>query len=352
MRPPTTPAAPDTAPGPAAGPGLAEGPAPAGALPDPPPHPRSHPPSGRPGRTTPALARDVRTRFRARGAPRALAADLYHHLMRVSFLQLMLLLTTGWVGTNIVFMGLYLAGGDCYSAQPDHPVLSAFSFSVQTLSSIGYGAQHPTTPWGHLIADIEAFVGMIFSAMGAGLMFARFSRPSARVGFSDSLVLHRRGGRPHLVLRAANLRGNQIVEASASLYALCDEQTAEGHHARRLIELTLVRGRSPIFALSWLMMHEVDERSPLWGLSEAELRARVDSFVVSLTGIDDTFSQTVHAQRFYSVDELRWDEAFVDMVEPQPDGSQLLHHDKLHLRHPVAPGDQMERLLPIPARGG
>lgn len=314
------------------------------AQPPPPPPPL--------GRTTPQLARDVRLRFQARGAPRALAADLYHHLMRVSFLRLMLLLATGWVVTNLVFMGLYLAGGDCYSAQPEHPILSAFSFSVQTLSSIGYGAQHPTTTWGHVVADVEALVGMIFSAMGAGLMFARFSRPTARVGFSNSLVVHRRGGRPHLLLRAANLRGNQIVEATASLYALCDEQTSEGHRVRRLIELPLVRGRSPVFALSWLMLHEIDERSPLWGLSEAELRAQIDSFVVSLTGIDDTFSQTVHAQRFYSVDELAWDQAFVDMVEPQADGSQLLHHDRLHLVHPIADADRMERLTRVPPRAG
>ena len=295
-------------------------------------------------RTSSALARDVSRRFRTRGAPRAAAADLYHHLMRVSFLRLMLLLTSGWITTNIGFTLLYLAGGDCYNAQPEHPVLSAFSFSVQTLSSIGYGAQHPTTAWGHAVADLEALIGMVFSAMGAGLMFARFSRPSARVGFSDSLLVHLRGGRPHLVLRAANLRGNQIVEASASLYALVDEITSEGHHARRLVELPLVRTKSPIFALSWLMMHEIDPKSPLHGLTEPELRARVDSFVVSLTGIDDTFSQTVHAQRFYSIDDLRWDEAFVDMVEPQPDGSQLLHHDKLHHRVAVRSADRMERL--------
>lgn len=315
-------------------------------------HAPGPPPSPPVGRTTPQLARDVRLRFRARGAPRAWAADLYHHLMRVSFLRLMGILTTGWVATNLGFMGLYLAGGDCYSAQPEHPILSAFSFSVQTLSSIGYGAQHPTTTWGHLVADVEAFVGMIFSAMGAGLMFARFSRPTARVGFSDSLVVHRRGGRPHLLLRAANLRGNQIVDASASLYALCDEQTIEGHRVRRLIELPLVRCRSPVFALSWLMLHEIDERSPLWGLSEAELRAQIDSFVVTLTGIDDTFSQTVHAQRFYSVDEVAWDQAFVDMVEPQADGSQLLHHDRLHLIQPVADADRMERLSRVPPRAG
>lgn len=296
-------------------------------------------------RTSSALARDPSRRFHARGAARAWAADAYHHLMRVSFLRLLLILSAGWVLTNLVFMALYLAGGDCYNAQPAHPILSAFSFSVQTLSSIGYGAQYPTTTWGHAVADVEALVGMVFSAMGAGLMFARFSRPTARVGFSDSLLIHRRGGRPHLVLRAANLRGNQIVEATASLYALIDEITAEGHQARRLVELPLVRGRSPIFALSWLMMHEIDARSPLHGLSEEELRARVDSFVVSLTGIDDTFSQTVHAQRFYSVDDLRWDEVFVDMVEPQADGSQLLHHDRLHQRRPVPAQDRQQRLI-------
>lgn len=303
------------------------------------PPPALVPPLSRPPRPVP-----LDRRFRMRGAPSAFGADLYHRLMRASFWRLVGLLFISWLAINALFAIGYLAGGDCYNAQPDHPILSAFSFSVQTLSSIGYGSQHPTTPWAHLLANAEAFVGMVSSAMGAGLMFARFARPNARVAFSNALVLHRRDGVPTLALRAANLRGNQIVEARATLSALLDHTSAEGHHTRRLIDLPLVRARSPVFALSWLIQHEITETSPLYGLSEPELRARVDSFIISLTGIDDIFHQTVHAQRFYNIEDLAWGEVFIDMVTTEPDGGMMVHHDRLHDRSPAHP--PLERLLP------
>lgn len=302
--------------------------------------PRASPPAP----TGPALAS---RRFQMRGAPVAFGADLYHRLMRAPLWRLLAQLFGVWLLINAVFTALYVAGGDCYNAQPEHPLLSAFSFSVQTLSSIGYGAQHPTTAWAHWIANVEAFVGMVSSAMGAGLMFARFARPSARVAFSNRLVIHRRDGVPTLLLRTANLRGNQIVEAQASLHALCDHVSAEGHKARRLIELPLVRGRSPVFALSWLIQHEINEKSPLHGLSEEELRAKVASFIVSITGIDDIFHQTVHAQQFYDIGQVAWNESFVDMVTPTEDGGMIVHHDMLHLRKPGPADPPLLRLVPL-----
>lgn len=300
--------------------------------------------------TPPMGGLPLNRRFQTRGAPTAFAADLYHRLMQAPFWRLLLQLFGAWLLLNLVFAGLFVAGGDCYNAQPAHPYISAFSFSVQTLSSIGYGAQHPTTPWAHAVADLEAFVGMAASAMGAGLMFARFARPSARVAFSNRLVIHRRDGVPTLLLRTANLRGNQIVEARASLHALCEHVSAEGHHARRLIELPLVRGRSPVFALSWLIQHEINENSPLYGLSEEELRGRIVSFIVSLTGIDDIFHQTVHAQHFYDISQLAWNESFVDMVTPTGDGGMMVHHDVLHLRKPAPPEPPLLRLVRAPAQ--
>lgn len=282
----------------------------------------------------PKLSKDG-VRFVAHDVAWTRWTDVYHELMRSSWLFTITVLFLGWVFINGVFALLYLLGGDCIGATDPTSFLQAFSFSVQTSSSLGYGAMHPTTDWAHVVSNLEAFAGVLMVAVGTGLMFAKFSRPTARIEFADTLLLQMRDGQPSIVLRVANQRGNRIVQASMHLACFRDEQTPEGHTLRRLIDLPMTREQTPTFALSMTLVHPIDPSSPLAALTVDELREEVVSFVLTVSGLDDTFSQTVHAQHYYGPEQLAVDATFVDMLETTDAGMLAVHHSRLSQTRPM-----------------
>ncbi len=268
--------------------------------------------------------------FEQRGARGAGLADLYHHLLTAGWGRLIGQMAVGFTAFNLIFALLYLAGGDCINASEPGNLLLAFSFSVQTAASIGYGAMAPTTPWAYLLSNLEGFLGLIGMAMASGLMFAKFSRPTARISFSSRAVVNDRNGVPTLQFRMSNERGNQIVEAQLSVVALIDEVTAEGERLRRLVDLKLLRDRTPMFSLSWVAMHPIVPGSPLFGRVGPEGVAEdLVAIVVNLTGTDDTMVQTVHARQLYGPDDLHWGMRFVDMLENSDDGHIIVHHRRI-----------------------
>jgi len=166
--------------------------------------------------------------------------------------------------------------------------------------------------------------------MVTGLMFARFSRPTARVLFSRVAVIAPYNGVPTLMMRVANERRNQILEAQIGVSLLRDEVTKEGQFIRRFYDLKLVRSQTRIFSLSWLVMHEIDESSPLYGETlESMIQAQPD-IVVTLTGLDETVAQTVHARHYYIAEEILWNMRFVDIFSTKPDGRRLLDLTRFH----------------------
>ncbi len=231
--------------------------------------------------------------------------------------------------TNAAFAALYLAGGDCINAQDPRSFADAFSFSVQTIATIGYGAMSPTTPWANAVVAIESFVGLLAVALASGMCFAKFSRPDARVGFSSVAVVSDREGRPCLMFRIANERNSRIIDARISVYALVDEVTLEGQRMRRFHPLVLERDRSPVFLMSWLVMHPLDRGSPLVGDDPTRLDPAVRSIVVTLSGVEDTFMSTVHRQHHYQPDDVRFGHRFVDMIGDD-NGELTLDHSRLH----------------------
>lgn len=277
-----------------------------------------------------------RQRFRQIGAQRSSLRDTYHLLLTASWFQVIALLFVGFVFFNAVFATLYLLGGDCINAEDPTSWLQTFSFSVQTMAAIGYGAMAPTTPYAYILSNAEGFLGLIGMAMASGLMFAKFSRPTARITFSNAMVVQPRDGVPTLMFRASNERGNQIVQAQLSVVALVDEVTAEGETMRRLIDLELVRNRTPMFSLSWVAMHHLDEGSPLRPLLSPEgCDPALIAIVVNLSGTDDTLLQTVHARTLYPPARIRWGYRFADMLESHEDGHLVVHHRRIHDIEPL-----------------
>ena len=125
-------------------------------------------------------------------------SDLYHSVISMGWLRFVSFISGGYFCFNLAFATLYLLGGDCYNAQDPSSFLQAFAFSVQTMSGIGYGAMSPTTPYANVVSIVEAFLGLTGIAMVTGLLFAKFSRPVARVGFSQFAVVNVMDGLPTL----------------------------------------------------------------------------------------------------------------------------------------------------------
>lgn len=208
--------------------------------------------------------------------------------------------------------------------------LDAFFFSVQTMASIGYGVMHPRTTYAHTVVTIESFIGLLGLAITTGLVFARFSRPTARVLFSQVAVIIPHNGVPTLMFRAANKRGNQILEAQLQVSLLRDEISLEGEFMRRFYDLKLLRSRTSAFALSWTVMHPIDETSPLLGATTESLVEEETTITVSLTGLDETVSQTIHARHTYTAQDILWNMRFVDIVSWTPDGERYIDYTHFH----------------------
>jgi inward rectifier potassium channel len=256
--------------------------------------------------------------------------DPYHVLLTLSWFQFIALVSIGYFITNALFALAYLAGGDgIENARPGN-FLDAFFFSVQTMASIGYGAMYPKTPYANFLVTIESILGLLGLAMASGIMFARFSLPKARVIFSRVALITPYNGLPTLMFRVANRRQNWILEAQVRVTLVKNEYTKEGDFIRRFYDLPLVRGESPLFALSWLVMHVIDEDSPIYGITPAQMVEDEMEIVVTLTGIDETVSQTIHARHSYISDEIDWNMRFVDILGKTSDGKRCIDYSRFH----------------------
>lgn len=264
------------------------------------------------------------------GGRTAFVADLYHFLLVTSWPRLLLLIGSVYASVNAVFAGLYLAGGDCVQGAAPGSFGDMFFFSVQTFSTIGYGVLVPKTLYASVVVTVEAFIGLVTVAMATGLMFAKFSRPTARILFSDKMVIGVRNGKPTLSFRMANERGNDVIEASFRVTVLKPEISAEGETIRRLHDVPLVRSETPLFAISFTAYHTIDESSPIFGETPESMAREFIRFVVTVTGLDASFGTTIHARRIYEAPDVAWNARFVDVLSNLPDGRLQIDLGKFH----------------------
>ncbi len=260
--------------------------------------------------------------------------DLYHATLTVGWPAFLGGLAGVYVFTNAVFALLYRLGPDSV-ANSHGDIENLFYFSVETLTTVGYGEFSPQTRYGHVLVAVETFTGLFFTASMLGLIFARMSRPRARLLFARHLAVGPHEGRLTLHARVANARLNVIGSARARLWMLAKVSTAERVGFRRFIELPLLRSENPTFVLSWTILHVIDEASPLHGRTAEDLAAEDVFFVLTITGEDETFAQTVQARETYGPDDLRWGSRYVDVLSVLEDGTTFLDYDRFHAVEPV-----------------
>jgi inward rectifier potassium channel len=229
-----------------------------------------------------------------------------------------------------VFAVFYWIGDQPISNVAGGAYIDYLYFSIETLSTAGYGDMHPRSHYGHLIATVELFTGIFSMSLMTGLIFARFSRPNARLLFADNPVISNHEGLPTLMVRIANERHNIISNATARLWLFKNVVSMEGQSFRRFYELPLVRNESPALALSWVLYHVLDEESPLYGLSADDLEASNVSLAVVVSGYDVLAAQTVHAQKTYVRQDIRFGHRYADILGTLEDGRLRVDYGKFH----------------------
>jgi inward rectifier potassium channel len=264
-----------------------------------------------------------------RNLPSNIWTDLYHFLIVRSWLQLLGILFAVYFLSNVVFaLGYFLGGTNCI--QGAHGFIDDFFFSVQTLSTIGYGTMVPHTLYAHVLVMTQAFAGTLFLAVVTGLVFSKFARPTARVLWSQNVTIIMRDGKRQLQFRMANARANQIVEAQLRVAFASTEVTSDGERLRRFADVKLQRDRNILFALSWTAVHEINDDSPLQGLTVEKMREIQMQLVCSLVGIDETFAQQVHSRHAYLPEDVVYDQRFADIVSIKNDGSRAIDYARFN----------------------
>ena len=259
--------------------------------------------------------------------------DVYHAVLTAPWWGFFVAVAAIFAAVNTIFALLYMS--DPRGIEHAKGFWDYFLFSVQTIGSANYTVMFPKDIFENVVVSVEAFFGILNLALITGVVFARFSRPFARVLFSSVAVIAPFNGVPTLMFRAANQRGNQILNAEVMMSLARQVTTQEGIEMRRFEELRLVRSRSPLFALSWTVMHPIDEFSPLHGVTPDSLFENEMEIIILMSGRDDTLSDMIYARHSYMPDEILWNRRFVDVLEETPSGRRLLNLRCFHETTPL-----------------
>lgn len=259
----------------------------------------------------------------------------YLYLIQVPWHTFVAITLGSFFLVNLLFAVVYFFIGvnalhEAHATNTYDRFLNAFFFSSQTLTTVGYGAIYPEGVAANLVAAVEAFIGLMGFAVATGLLVGRVSRPSARIGFSDSMVVAPYQDQTALMFRVANRRSNSLMELTAQVLLMTVENCGTGGRLeRRFVLLTLERTGVLFFPLTWTIVHPIDEKSPLYGKTAQDLKQLQVEFLILIKGTDDTFGQTVHQRYSYRHDEVVWNAKYAPAFDVTEEGDLELQMDRL-----------------------
>ncbi len=263
--------------------------------------------------------------------------DLYHVLLNMPWSAFLVTALAVFLALNSTFALLYMTDvHGIANARPGN-FWDTFLFSVSTIASANYSKLAPVSAYANGVFVFETFVDYIYLAFLTSIIFARFSRPLARVVFSNVAVIAPFDGVPTLMFRVANQRGNSILDAEAKVTLARRQVTSEGIVMRRFEELRLARERSSLFALSWTVMPRIDQASPLSGVTQDGLYEGEMEIVVLLSGTDETLADRIYARHSYAPDDIQWNRRFVDVLSSTPQGRRVVDLNRFNDTYPVEP---------------
>lgn len=257
----------------------------------------------------------------------------YLHLISMPWFSFLALVFAAYLAVNTIFAGLYYSLGPGHLLGGDAPdkltrFLNAFFFSAHTLTTVGYGNIAPIAVSSNIFAVIEALIGLLGFALATGILFGRFSQPSARIGFSEFALIAPYEGRTSLQFRMVNRRPNALMEMEATVILMSVEGEL-GKQKRTFQTLPLERDTIDFLALTWTVVHPIDESSPLFGKTNEDLEKKQAEVIVLIKGFDETFSQGVRARYSYRFDEIAWNAKFTPAFDFDETGSMVLNINKV-----------------------
>lgn len=258
----------------------------------------------------------------------------YHRFITTTWGHFMLVVMAGFIVANFLFAGLYVAlgvenlqGADQSSAWTRF--YDAYFFSAQTLTTVGYGRIAPTGFWMSFAAAIESTMGLMAFALATGLLYGRFSRPEAKILFSEKALVSPYLDTTALMFRIVNERANQLIEISVEVALSLLEDLPDGTRTRKYYGIPLERNRVSFFPLNWTLVHPITETSPIFGKTEQDLLRADAEFLILVRATEDTFSQNVYARSSYRASEIEWGAKFRKMYDNQERGTTTLDIAKL-----------------------
>jgi len=258
--------------------------------------------------------------------------DPYHLALSITWPQFFLGLLVLYFFINLFFALLYFAVPGSVVNLPPGSLIDAFFFSIETLATVGYGNMAPVTLYSHVVSCVEIFVGMLLTATMTGLVFVRFSKPKAKLLFASHAVVSRKDGACRLMIRVGNGRMNALSEATLRVATLVNATADNGQFYRSLVDLKLIRSEMPFFALTWTVMHEITEDSPLARLRTADLTALNASEVllmVSMSARDPALGAQVYATHTYTSKDIALDKRYADAITVLDAGHSIADMRKL-----------------------
>jgi inward rectifier potassium channel len=262
--------------------------------------------------------------------------DFYHALLQLPWWVTIAGISGTFLAANALYALGYLVMGGVAHAAPGS-FTDAFFFSVQTMGTIGYGNMYPTSMAANAVVVAESLTGLTLAALSTGLVFAKFSRSTARVTFTRQAVISPADGVPTLMFRLGNERGNQIVDARIRAVMIRTEKTAEGSTFYRMVDLALQRERALSLSRSWSVLHRIGPDSPLHGETPESLEAKDIEIQVLVLGLDDTSMQTIHAGHRYFARQIVWGARHADILSETSDGNLVLDLRKFQDVEPTKP---------------
>ncbi len=280
------------------------------------------------------LNRDGSFNVRRKGLPFLTWFSGYHYLISLPWWKFNLIILFGYIAINALFGAIYFAVGLDQMAGIDghtgfEQYLECVFFSTQTFTTVGFGRTAPVGIGANIVASLEALAGLVTLAFGTGLLYGRFSRPVAKIMFSEHAVIAPYEGINGFMFRVANQRKNQLIDVNTTV-TLSRLESHNGTPARRFHVLELERKQVTFFHLSWTVVHPIDESSPLYGVTQDQLEASDAEFLIVMRAFDDTFSQTVHARTSYKAKEVVFGHKFKGIINIGQDGMTEIELDKLH----------------------
>ncbi len=258
-------------------------------------------------------------------------ANPYLMLIDTTWPRFLLVVLAAFMTVNMIFALLYLMIGieHLRGLESDMgPFANAFLFSVHTLTTVGYGNVYPEGPWANAISSMEAATGLMVFAIATGLLYGRFSRPSARILYSKNAIIAPYQDGTSVQFRVTNARKNVLMNMDARVLLMTVE-SSDGVLKRSFVDLPLERSSVYFFALTWTIVHPIDSASPLFGKTADELAKQSAELLILLQGFDDTFSQVVHSRYSYRHDEIVWGAKFIPAFKVDPKGRMVVEVDRI-----------------------